>query len=82
VPAGDEQVAALVGRFPALARYGRFRAAATPNLVRLEALGWRQRVFVAIGFEDDLPSAVATRSRFSNQWRQVPEAEWPAVLGN
>ncbi|MGI9457662.1 MAG: hypothetical protein ACR2NU_13945 [Aeoliella sp.] len=80
VAADDPIVAPLLARYPGLAKFHQWRAAESCGVSRLEAIGGWQRMLLAFR-EDKEPLAVATSNRLLSRWRQLPETEWPSVLG-
>ncbi len=82
LPSGDPRRLRLTKQYPALAKFRQFRQAESDGVSRLEAIGSWRRILVVTEQEGDKLLAVATRSRFSSRWQQVPKADWPALLGN
>lgn len=81
VDATDPRVSRVVDRFPALARYRRFRLNEMGGVLRLMAVGAWRRWLIVLAEHDHSPRAVATRPRFSRTWRHLDPSEWPAALG-
>ncbi|WP_145245420.1 hypothetical protein [Aeoliella mucimassa] len=79
--ATDELIAPLLERYPRLQQYGKFRAGQCGGVLRVMAHGWWRRLLLAVPSDESQPMHLAMRQGLAGGWEQVPEADWPQLLG-
>ena len=78
----DPRMARVLGEYPKLDRWGRWRLAETARAYILMASAMIKRLLVVVEKESLEPQRVAISSRFSAQWSDAPLAERDHYLRN
>jgi hypothetical protein len=80
VATDDSRLAAIFGAYPGLNRWRRWKMAATPTRIVLEAAGAWRRLLVVLDSESHKVMQLAEGNRISRKWRDVPAERWAEFL--
>lgn len=81
IRADDPRMARVLGEFPKLDRWSRWRIAETDTSYILSATSVLRRLLVVLEKEPLDAMHLATGSRFGRRWVDVPQQQWKEYLG-